>query len=138
MKPTTLRDKKTKVDLTTPEGCYLYLDDYLASEGAISDVFDALETLHSAAKRPELEPASRPLMSQPFQPLTITVDVNTLRNIKDALDTGEQYARDALTEHDSSLGRTTLKNKRWAESIETDIGKLADLSVILENLIADH
>lgn len=34
MKITTLRDKKTKVDLTTPEGCYLYLDDYLASEGA--------------------------------------------------------------------------------------------------------
>lgn len=77
-------------------------------------------------------------MSQPFQPLTITVDVNTMRNIKDALDAGEQYARDALTEHDASLGRTTLKNKRWAESIETDIGQIAGLSVVLETLIADH
>jgi hypothetical protein len=31
------------------------------------------------------------------------------------------YARDCLLQHDSVLGRTTYKNKTWAETIEKDI-----------------
>jgi len=80
----------------------------------------------------------KPLGSQTFQPITIAVDVNTLRNIKDALATGEEFARDALTEHDAALGRSTQKNRRWAEAIETDIGHLAGLKVVLEKLIGDQ
>lgn len=77
-------------------------------------------------------------MTTEFQPVTIQVDVNTLRNFKDALATGEQFARDALTEHDAALGRSTLKNRRWAEDIETEIDRFAGLQVVLEKLIGDH
>jgi hypothetical protein len=86
----------------------------------------------------KLETPTAPALIAPFQPVTIAVDIHTLRNIKDALATGEQHARDALTGHDASLGRTTLKNKRWVESMESDIGQLAGYQVIIEKLIGDH
>lgn len=56
-----------------------------------------------------------------FQPEKWAVDKNTLRNTIDALQTGLDHTRSTLTEHDSSLGRTTRKNKSWAETIESDI-----------------
>lgn len=56
-----------------------------------------------------------------FQPEKWAVDKNTLRNIIDALQAGLEHTRSTLAEHDSSLGRTTRKNKSWAETIESDI-----------------
>lgn len=78
------------------------------------------------------------LGSQTFQPLTITVDVNTLRTAANGCVVGAQYARDTLEEHDRKLGRTTLKNLRWAVSMETDIEKFGELQAVLEKLIGDH
>jgi hypothetical protein len=38
-----------------------------------------------------------------------------------AVQNGLEYARECLLQHDSALGRTTYKNKTWAETIERDI-----------------
>ena len=38
-----------------------------------------------------------------------------------AVESGLEYARECLTTHDSALGRTTHKNKTWAEAMERDI-----------------
>lgn len=38
-----------------------------------------------------------------------------------AVESGLEYARECLTAHDSALGRTTHKNKMWAETMEKDI-----------------
>ena len=41
-----------------------------------------------------------------------------------ALESGLEYARECLTVHESNLGRTTLKNKLWAERMESDIRQM--------------
>ena len=38
-----------------------------------------------------------------------------------AVENGLEYARECLAQHDAALGRTTLKNKAWAETMEKDI-----------------
>ena len=38
-----------------------------------------------------------------------------------AVESGLEYARECLITHDSALGRTTYKNKTWAETMERDI-----------------
>ena len=38
-----------------------------------------------------------------------------------AVESGLEYARECLAQHDAALGRTTLKNKTWAEKMEADI-----------------
>lgn len=38
-----------------------------------------------------------------------------------AVEAGLEYAKECLATHDTSLGRTTKKNKTWAETIEKDI-----------------
>ena len=37
------------------------------------------------------------------------------------MESGLEYARECLTAHDSALGRTTHKNKTWAETMDGDI-----------------
>lgn len=56
-----------------------------------------------------------------FKPEYWTVDKVIIRNALDCLETGLEYARQCLSEHDVSLGRTNKKNKSWAETIESDI-----------------
>lgn len=73
-----------------------------------------------------------------FSPATTVVEINTLRKAVHACEVGQQYAREALADHDQSLGRTTLKNMRWAKSIESDIEKFGELQAVLEKLIGDH
>lgn len=41
-----------------------------------------------------------------------------------AVQDGLEYARECLVTHDKALGRTTLKSRRWAESIERDIAHM--------------
>lgn len=38
-----------------------------------------------------------------------------------AVESGLEYARECLANHEASLGRTTHKNKTWAETMENDI-----------------
>jgi hypothetical protein len=51
----------------------------------------------------------------------MTVDKDTFYAITSALINGIGYARDCLCAHDLSLGRTTHKNKTYAELMEADI-----------------
>jgi hypothetical protein len=53
--------------------------------------------------------------------LQITIQGDKLIRWRDLLRDGWEHAYGALIEHDSSLGRTTIKNKRWAEQLETDM-----------------
>lgn len=41
-----------------------------------------------------------------------------------AIESGIEYAKECLAQHDAQLGRTTLKNKSWAETIERDIAAM--------------
>ena len=54
------------------------------------------------------------------------VDKMLIRNTIDALQIGIEHTRNNLTEHDSNLGRTTRKNKSWAETLESDIRSIED------------
>ena len=52
----------------------------------------------------------------------------------DSIESGLEYAKSELITHDSNLGRTILKNKRWAESIEADIKKMESTLAALKSL----
>ena len=41
-----------------------------------------------------------------------------------AVESGIEYARECLATHDAYLGRTTMKNKRWAETMADDISHM--------------
>ena len=41
-----------------------------------------------------------------------------------AIESGLEYARQCLSDHDAALGRTTHKNRTWAETIECDIQQM--------------
>lgn len=54
----------------------------------------------------------------------VTLDKATVDLAIEAIDAGIEFAHDLLTKHDIELGRTTWKNRRWAETIENDIIKM--------------
>lgn len=64
--------------------------------------------------------------AQEYQPETISIPILELQNIIDALECGLEHTQTVLAEHDASLGRTTRKNKNWAEQLEKDIEFLKD------------
>jgi hypothetical protein len=61
------------------------------------------------------------LSSREYQPETIAIPTLEVQNIIDALECGLEHTQTVLAEHDVSLGRTTRKNKNWAEQLEKDI-----------------
>ena len=56
-----------------------------------------------------------------YKPKCRTIEENLLKNTVDGLTSGLEYAEMALQDHEIKLGRTTRKNKMWAEQIERDI-----------------
>lgn len=68
-----------------------------------------------------------------YQPETISIPTQELQNIVDALECGLEHTQTVLAEHDVSLGRTTRKNKNWAEQLEKDIEFLKARILILKN-----
>ena len=50
---------------------------------------------------------------------------------KDAIESGLEYARQCLCDHDAALGRTTHKNRTWAETIEGDIRQMENARDLL-------
>lgn len=44
-----------------------------------------------------------------------------MRSAKEAIKSGLEYAMMCLAEHERTLGRTRLKDRLWAERMETDI-----------------
>jgi len=58
---------------------------------------------------------------QDYQPEIWSVKKDVIYASIPAVEAGLEYARELLSAHDSALGRTTRKNKCWAETIEQDI-----------------
>ena len=56
-----------------------------------------------------------------MQPTWVSVDQEVLRAAEAALDVSQEHVQSVLVEHDANLGRTTIKNKMWAEQIESHI-----------------
>jgi hypothetical protein len=56
-----------------------------------------------------------------YQPEIWQVEKNVIYASIPAVEAGLEYAKELLAAHDRDLGRTTLKNKTWAETIEADI-----------------
>lgn len=56
-----------------------------------------------------------------MKPVYQDVELMALRDALDCLELAKEYAKEVLTDHDASLGRTTIKNKRLAEGVEKDI-----------------
>lgn len=58
---------------------------------------------------------------QEYQPELWTVKKDDIYAAIHAVQNGLEYARECLSTHEANLGRTTLKNKLWAERMEEDI-----------------
>lgn len=58
---------------------------------------------------------------QEYQPEIWAVKKDDIYAAIHAVQNGLEYARECLTMHDTNLGRTTYKNKSWAEQMEEDI-----------------
>ncbi len=56
-----------------------------------------------------------------YQPEIWRVEKDTIYAAITAVESGLEYARECLAQHENALGRTTLKNKTWAETMEKDI-----------------
>lgn len=61
---------------------------------------------------------------QTYQPEMWVVEKGTIRALKKAAETGLEYAKEALAEHDATLGRSTIKNASWASSMEEHIRQM--------------
>jgi hypothetical protein len=68
-----------------------------------------------------------------YQPEIWKVEKDTIYAAISAVEAGLEYAKECLAVHDTSLGRTTLKNKNWAETIEKDIRELTKTLAMLKN-----
>jgi hypothetical protein len=51
-----------------------------------------------------------------------------------AIGNGLEYTNMCLIEHDAALGRTTSKNKTWAEKMEADIRQMTETLEWLRNI----
>jgi hypothetical protein len=54
-----------------------------------------------------------------------------------AVENGLDYAKMCLQEHDLALGRTTLKNRTWAETMERDIAQIEQTLGWLKSLTGE-
>lgn len=68
---------------------------------------------------------------QTYQPEIWKVKKDTIYAAIGAVEDGLEFAKSCLEEHDLNLGRTTKKNKCWAETIENSI---RDMKIALEML----
>lgn len=56
-----------------------------------------------------------------YVPEIWSVEKDTIYAAIPAVESGLEYACECLATHETNLGRTTLKNKTWAETMEKDI-----------------
>lgn len=67
------------------------------------------------------------------EPLRYWVEGALMDRIKASLEDGLENTHSALIEHDSSLGRTTHKNRWWAETLERQIEEMKAVIQMLPN-----
>jgi hypothetical protein len=65
------------------------------------------------------------------EPLCYSVPDEQIKRIEGALRCGLEAVESELIEHDSKLGRTTAKNKYWAESLEQ---QMAEIKAVIAGL----
>lgn len=61
---------------------------------------------------------------QTYQPHIWTVKKDTIYAAIQAVEDGLESTRELLVKHDAELGRTTQKNKGWAETLEASIAHM--------------
>ena len=59
-----------------------------------------------------------------YQPEMVLVQIMDIRNALDCLEAGIDHTTELLAQHDIALGRTTMKNKTWAEVLEANINQM--------------
>ena len=63
------------------------------------------------------------IMMTELQPTLVGVNEEILRRALAIAEDAREFAQELLTRHDEDLGRTTLKNKMWAEQLEKSIAQ---------------
>lgn len=63
---------------------------------------------------------------QQYQPEKWVIEKDLVYKIISCLEAGLENTQSTLTEHDTSLGRTTTKNRMWAETLEQEIRDMKD------------
>lgn len=61
-----------------------------------------------------------------YQPEIWQIKKDLVYKLIPCLQTGLENTQSTLAEHDSSLGRTTTKNRMWAETLEQEIRDIED------------
>ena len=69
-----------------------------------------------------------------YMPEMWTIRKDAIYAAIESLESGLEYAKSELAAHDSSIGRTILRNKRYAESVEWDIKKMEATLDMLKSL----
>ena len=83
--------------------------------------------------RPKYPMETQTTNIMPYLPEIWSVKKDAIYAAIPAVEAGLEYARECLTTHDSQLGRTTLKNRTWAETIEKDIRHMEKTLVLLKS-----
>jgi len=77
--------------------------------------------MENTTDSPRALSASDSLGPLAYVPEIWRVEKDTIYAALPAVESGLEYARECLAQHENALGRTTLKNKTWAETMEKDI-----------------
>lgn len=67
-------------------------------------------------------------------PTFLTIELDDFIIMRRLIEEGQDYAKSALSDHDVALGRTTRKNKMWAEQMENDIGRMQGMLEKMETI----
>ena len=65
-----------------------------------------------------------------------SVDTELLKSVHASLEMAVEHVRSLLAEHDTNLGRSTRKNRVWAQQLESDIRMLESSYEKLHELLS--
>ena len=71
----------------------------------------------------------------PIEPLRLGVELGLVKKIKTTLESGLENTQAVLIDHDVQLGRTTNKNRWWAETLEKEIADHQDCIKQLSDML---
>ena len=100
----------------------------------MSETFAQYHTCPDGGDCPVCGISPEPVNYQNYQPKTKILLKDYIYSITDCIENGLEYARECAAVHETNLGRTTLKNRLWAERMEDDIRKMEQLLKELKEL----
>lgn len=71
------------------------------------------------------------LIPSEYQPEIWSVDKSDIYSSIYCVSAGLDYTRELLSQHEDNLGRSTRKNRMWAEQMENDIRAMETLLIKL-------